>query len=258
MITQHASLLLPCHYKIVIAYDGTAYHGWQVQKHCSSVAGTLQQVFEGVFKHECYIIGASRTDAGVHALGQVALLCTTLELDAARLQKAWQEHLPIDIFIRACSRVDHDFHPQRLVRDKTYHYYFSLQRPLPGVARYVWHDYKIRDITYLQENLKVFVGRHDFRSFCTGDERENTTRCIKSIELDTIERYSLCRIAITGDGFLRYMIRRIVGACLLTARDKGGRKILENVLHEKNPRQELLTAPPHGLVLRKISYEEND
>lgn len=241
-------------YKIIIAYDGTAYHGWQVQPQDITIAGMLENRFKDVFKIPIKLIGASRTDAGVHALGQVASFSLDPQIEAESLTWAWNNALPRDILIRSLEEVSSDFHPQRSVAEKTYHYYFFDKRPLPFLSRYGYYQGTF-DRTQLIEGLQVFVGTHDFRSFCTGYEQESTIRTINCIELQYFKRYGVYRISVKGPGFLRYMIRRIVGACLDVASSPyKSINDLQIALDAKNPQQNLFVAPAHGLVLHSIHY----
>lgn len=242
-------------YKLVVAYDGTDFHGWQFQPHEITVAGILQERFFQVFNKEIKIVGASRTDSGVHALGQVAQFSSDFNIDTKMLKRAWNNLLPISILIKDIVIVDQDFHPQGNVKEKTYFYHFFTSRPVPFYARYGLF-YKISlDMQKLKESLKIFIGEHDFRSFCTGYDQETTVRTINSIALDFIEEYSVYRITVKGPGFLRYMIRRIVGACLEVASHKNKSiDLLTRALEEKNPQQPLPTAPSRGLLLYNIEY----
>jgi tRNA pseudouridine38-40 synthase len=130
------------YYKIIVAYDGTDYCGWQLQPNEPTIVQALQKTFYRVFACNATIVGASRTDSGVHALGQVAVCRTDLDLDAQQLVWAWSNRLPGDIVIRSCERVDETFHPQHNVLQKTYHYYFCCERPLPMDSRYRWYVLK--------------------------------------------------------------------------------------------------------------------
>ena len=161
--------------------------------------------------------GSSRTDAGVHALGQVVSFKTDLKITPIALKQAWNGRLPTDIHIRSIEPVSDDFYSQRDVRQKTYWYHIFPQRPLPFFARYGLPYRFPFDVDKLQSCLQLFVGTHDFRSFCTGDEKVNTVRTIDAIHLQYIKHYRAYRIVIQGPGFLRYMIRRIVGASLHVA-----------------------------------------
>jgi tRNA pseudouridine38-40 synthase len=242
-------------YKIIIAYDGTDYYGWQVQANHVTVCGTLQETFKAVFGKEIIIAAASRTDAGVHALGQTAVFATDLVITSDQLKFAWQNVLPESILIRSLVEVSSDFNPRRNVKEKTYYYHFFQERPLPFFARYGWYYRYNVDLQKLKAALEVFIGTHDFRSFCTGDDYENTVRTITAAYIEYVPRFKMYRIVMKGPGFLRYMIRRIVGACLhVASSDTLGIDDLKNALAEKNPLQELPTAPAQGLLLYKIVY----
>lgn len=240
-------------HKMLVAYDGTNYHGWQLQPDMPTIAGILEQRFRAVFKQDIKLIGSSRTDAGVHALGQVVAFSLDQSIPVDKLHFAWNNALPKDILIRSLETISDSFHPQRNVKEKTYYYHFFEQRPLPFVARYGFFCGKI-DRKKLETGLRIFIGTHDFRSFCTGYEAENTIRTINSIELIHYKRYGCYRIVIKGPGFLRYMIRRIVGACLDVATTKKSLDELVCALAAKNPHQHLHVAPAHGLVLYGVRY----
>lgn len=246
-------------YVLTVAYDGTAYFGWQVQQGQPSIAQTLQDTFKRIFNHEAKIVGASRTDAGVHARAQVAICTTTLALDAQKLLHAWRNRLPADIIITSLTPAPEWFHPQRGVVQKTYHYHFFQEMPLPFVCRYGWHVPYVVDLEKLQAALQIFVGTHDFRSFCTGDEMgENCTRRIDEISLEYIAAHRMHRIVVKGPGFLRHMIRRIVGACLQVAGDPHAPvSVLQEALSAHTPRQTLMNAPAQGLMLYCIDYERS-
>ena len=244
-------------YKLVIAYDGTSYHGWQVQPDHVTIAGTLEDHFYKAFQTPTQLLGASRTDAGVHALGQVAECRTELDLDPEKLQLAWNNILPPEIVIRSLEYADKLFHPIKNVGSKIYHYHFFLERPLPFVQRYGWYFHSSPDLEKLKKCLNIFVGTHDFRSFCTGNEKDNTVRTIDSASVEYLTQFNAYRIAIKGPGFLRYMIRRIVGASLkIASRPAVSPDVLRTALDQKDPRQLLFNAPAKGLLLYKIKYKE--
>ena len=244
-------------YKLIIAYDGSDYSGWQAQDHKPSVATALNQAFKKVFKSDMRILGASRTDAGVHALGQVARIKTDLALSAEKLKWAWSNALPADISIRSLEQTDDIFNPFCNVIQKIYHYHFFTERPLPFIQRYgYFYPYKI-DLDLLNTALQTFVGTHDFASFRSSEDvRENTIRTIDAISLEYVPRYKAYRITVIGQKFLRHMIRRIVGASLHVA-TKGfsALPLLQKILHARNPAHTLPNAPAQGLMLRKIIYK---
>jgi tRNA pseudouridine38-40 synthase len=244
-------------YKLIIAYDGSDYSGWQAQDHKPSVAQALNNAFAKVFKTEMSVLGASRTDAGVHALGQVARIKTTLAITPDRLKWAWNNALPADITIRSLELVDDSFNPFCNVTQKIYHYHFFTARPLPFIQRYgYFYPYKL-DFELLKAALQTFVGTHDFASFRNSeDTRENTIRTIDAITLDYLPRYKAYRITVIGQKFLRHMIRRIVGACLSVAsKDNHSLQLLRTTLDARNPRHTLPNAPAQGLMLYKIVYK---
>jgi tRNA pseudouridine38-40 synthase len=243
-------------YRCIISYDGTEYAGWQVQSNQRGIANVLQNVFSNVFGHQIKLIGASRTDSGVHALGQVATFISDINSSPETILNAWNNRLPNDIVIRSLSPIEEDFYPRYHVEQKIYWYHIFLERPLPFVQRYgYFYSYPLT-IEVLQEAIKIFIGSHDFRSFCTGHDQENTIRAIESISLCYLKRWNVYRLEIKGRGFLRFMIRRIVGACIHAASGKCSLDMLQNVLNEKNPRQTLPNAPAKGLMLYKIVYRE--
>jgi tRNA pseudouridine38-40 synthase len=244
-------------FKIIVAYDGTDFNGWQIQPNEPSITQTLQDSFAKRFDHKIKIVGASRTDAGVHAIGQVATFRTDLVMDPQKMISAWNDILPPTVVIRDIDQVADDFHPIYGVAQKTYWYHFFLDRPLPFVERYGWFFRYPLDMKKLEQSLQLFVGTYDFRSFCTGtDMGENTVRTIESIELVYKKEFGAWRIVVKGPGFMRHMIRRIVGACMQVAsKDDVGIDYLNQVLAQKDPRQTLVNAPAKGLCLYKIIYK---
>ncbi|HEX4068921.1 MAG TPA: tRNA pseudouridine(38-40) synthase TruA [Candidatus Babeliales bacterium] len=244
-------------YKLTIAYDGTDYFGWQTLPEKPSIAATMQQTFKRVFKSEIKVLGASRTDAGVHALGQVARITTDLNVTPAHLMWAWNNSLPADITIRSIQLVDDSFNPFCNVVQKTYYYHFFTERPLPFVQRYgYFYPYKI-DFDILKTALQFFVGTHDFCSFKSSEDlRENTVRTIDNITLDYLARYKAYRITVKGQKFLRHMIRRIVGAALAVSTKNGHTlESLQDIMTACDPRHTLPNAPAQGLMLYKIRYK---
>ena len=244
-------------YKITVAYDGTDYFGWQQQKDLPTIAQTLQDTFRSVFGKKISLFGVSRTDAGVHAVGQVAQFSVDMNIDAQKMLFAWNNVLPPSIVVKHVEPVASSFHLHCAIQEKIYHYHFFLERPLPHVQRYGWYFYYPVDIEKLKKALAVFEGTHDFRSFCTGDEREDTVRTINHTSVEFIKRFGYYRIAIHGEKFLRYMVRRIVGACLeVASRPFLTIECLKEALQKKDPQQTLPNAPAKGLVLSEIVYKK--
>lgn len=244
-------------YKLIIAYDGSNYFGWQDQPDQPSIAATLNNAFTKTFKTKMNVLGASRTDAGVHALGQVARIKTDIAVTPERLKWAWNNALPADITIRSLELADDSFNPHYNVVQKTYYYHFFTERPLPFNQRYgYFYPYTI-NFELLKQALQFFVGTHDFSAFKHIDDvREDATRTIDSITLEYLARYKMYRITIKGQKFLRHMIRRIVGASLSVAsKQHHTLESLQKVMAARNPRHTLPNAPAQGLMLYKIIYK---
>lgn len=243
-------------YTIVIAYDGTNYHGWQEQKDLMTVTQVLQDTFAYVFKKSIKILGASRTDAGVHAQGQVAQFKTDLPLDTATMLRVWNAILPGDIIIRSLDLSIADFHPLYNVVRKTYHYHIFLKKPSPFVQRYGWFYSSRVDIDKLTSALQSFVGTHDFTSFCSIDAPDpDKIRTIDQISVEYVESWNAYRITVVAQKFLRYMIRRMVGAALKVATTPDmSIHYIRDVLQAKNPMNTLPTAAAKGLTLHSIEY----
>jgi tRNA pseudouridine38-40 synthase len=243
-------------YKISVAYDGTGYAGWQRQEEQRTIAGTLEHAFQKVFGHEIKLLAASRTDAGVHARGQVAAFDTQLSIDPAAMLIAWNGKLPAGIMIRSIELCASNFNPRYHVAEKTYQYNFFREHPLPFYERYGWHVRHAVDLEKLHACLQVFVGTHDFSSFATLDGTKNPVRTIHSIDVSFDSLTRMHTITIKGPSFLRFMIRRIVGACIDTAaRKELHPSLLADILAQKDPRQRLFCAPAHGLILDDVRYK---
>ncbi len=244
-------------YKFVVAFDGTGFSGWAKQPHKNSIDDTLHDAFVRSFGAEPKIIGASRTDAGVHALGQVVLLKTELALKPEDIKAAMSNLLPESILIRSIDVAPEKFHPFYNVDYKIYWYHIFPERPLPFFARYGWYYEWPIDIEKLKLCLKIFEGTHDFRSFSSGWQRENTVRTIDSINVHYIKRYNVYRIELVGEKFLQHMLRRVVGACVKVAATQHlSCDTLREALAQEHPRQLLPNAPAQGLLLYKIRYNE--
>lgn len=245
-------------YQLIVAYDGTNYCGWQQQPNQRSVLGEMHKQFERAFKTPITLLGASRTDAGVHALGQVVRAQTSLEIDADKLAWVWNNALPNDIVIKKIIKQDNTYHPHGNVKQKTYWYQFFTDRPMPFDARYGWYLFSTIDHEKLNDTLQLFVGTHDFRAFCCAEDKlPDTVRTIDKITIEQSQEINSYHIYVQGQKFLRHMIRRIVGASIhaathpnITLHD------VQNILENKNPNHPLPNAPAHGLTLAQIIYHK--
>jgi tRNA pseudouridine38-40 synthase len=248
-------------YKITVSYDGTNYYGWQIQQGLPSIAQTMQDAFFNAFKQRITVAGASRTDAGVHALGQVVRCNLNFSLEPEKLRNAWNNALPADIVIQQIE-ISPDFSPYHNVQQKTYWYHIFTQRPSIYVQRFGWYVYRPIDMEKLQKSLSLFVGTHDFRSFCTGTDAELKTGTIRTIDEITVEyspELGAYKIVVKGQKFLHHMIRRIVGAAIeIATRTDLPIEIVHTTLAAKSPAHMLPNAPAKGLMLYSITYVEGN
>ena len=218
----------------------------------------MQKSFATLFDQKVSVLGASRTDAGVHALGQVATFWSNRAIESATLKEAWNNILPTDIVIRSLEQVDQAFHPHHNIKHKTYYYHFFTARPLPFVTRYGWYYRYPVDLDTLRNALEIFLGAHNFRAFCTGEPiGGDPTSTITHINIEFFKRFGMYRITMTGRRFLRHMVRRLIGAALDVAAKRVSLIQMKNVFEAKDPNNALPTAPAKGLLLYKIVYKDN-
>lgn len=248
-------------YMIHVAYDGTDYQGWQVQKVGRTVAGTLGDTFARVFGTSCTIVGASRTDSGVHAYDQVARVRTELVLEPEQLQRAWNNALPNDIVIRVLKAVDTKFHPHHGVVQKEYQYQIFTSRPLPFAARFGWWPQVYMpqfDLVLFQAALEQFVGTHNFAAFSRHEPGKDPVRTVDAIVIKEVADKHLIQVSIRAKGFLRYQIRRMIGAAVVVASsDEMSVADITSLLRQPTKkRHAMLKAESSGLCLRSITYEK--
>ena len=208
--------------KLVVAYDGTAYSGWQVQPGVKTIEGELNRCLSELLGEEIQVIGASRTDSGVHALCNVAVFDTGARIPGEKVSYALNQRLPEDIRIRESSEVDSDFHPRHCNSKKTYEYRI-LNAPfaIPTRRLYTHFTYVPLDVELMQKGADYLIGEHDFKSFCsTAAVVETTVRTITDIQIE--KAGNEISIRVCGTGFLYNMVRIIAGTLMEIGR---GRKI---------------------------------
>jgi tRNA pseudouridine38-40 synthase len=252
-------------YTIIVAYDGTDFHGWQIQPEAITITSALQAAWSSLFctQDVLPILGASRTDAGVHALGQVARFHAELpaEMGLEKLRHAWNARLPRSIHIRSITPSTDRFHPCGNVLQKTYNYVLFLKRPLPFVARYGWQYRFINQVDFptFEKTLTLYQGTHDFASFCKVEDNDKSTiRTIDSISCTNMKRWGAVMVTIKGPSFVRFQIRRMVGYALDASRKPlYAVDHIKDLLQNPNPEQTLVKADGQGLCLRKIVYKNS-
>lgn len=242
-------------FQISIEYDGTGYHGWQRQKKDITVQATIEKYLALMTNQKISLVGSGRTDAGVHALGQSAHFKCDTRLKAATFQKGLNSLLPDDIVITACRRAAENFHARFDVQSKIYHYRI-LNRALPSalLRSYTWHIRKPLDIDAINAARQFLPGRHDFKAFeGAGSPRAHTVRNIIAAEW-AVKNREIHQFHIEANGFLRYMVRNIVGTLVEVGLGKMTPQEFQKVLHSKDRNQAGATAPPQGLYLVQVNY----
>jgi tRNA pseudouridine38-40 synthase len=251
------------YFKLTIAYDGTDFHGWQMQANKPTIQGEIVHVLQRLTQERIILHGAGRTDAGVHALGQVASFRTQSPLSAQEFQRALNALLPPAIRIVASEEVGPDFNARWSARGKTYRYRLYRGKVVPpAVWRYVLHYPFPLDEDAMRDAAARFVGTHDFASFAasTGsedDEHEHSTeREIYSTELQRSADNEELLFTVSGRSFLRYMVRKMVGTLLDVGRGKLKPEDIDGLYEIKDRSKSGPTVPPQGLVMVEVRHEE--
>jgi tRNA pseudouridine38-40 synthase len=255
--------------KLTLAYDGTDFSGWQIQPGQQTIQGALSDVLENLTQQRLQIQGAGRTDAGVHAAGQVANFKTHAELSAGEFQRAFNALLPPSIRAVAAEEVGTDFHARWNAVAKTYRYRIFRGHVVPPFLwRYVHHDPYPLDFDAMAEAARQFEGEHDFTSFAasTGSEEDDRERAMTRV----IYGSGIARVTggdmqdsaeewvytVRGKSFLRYMVRKIVGTLVDVGRGKFHAEDIPNLFEARDRSKSGPTMPPQGLCLAEVEYPE--
>lgn len=242
-------------FKITIEYDGTDYHGWQRQAHDRTIQGEIEKALMTMTGNKVTLTGSGRTDAGVHAFCQVANFHCRTSLDHSVFQKGLNSLLPKDIVITKCEQVSVKFHARYDVKSKSYHYRI-LNHNLPAAIfrQYAWYIRKRLDLDAMADSLFYIIGTHDFKAFeGTGSPKANTIRSIMHADLEKMDDGYLV-FKIQGNGFLRFMVRNIVGTLVDVGLGKITPDDFNNILLSKDRNRAGITAPAHGLFLMHVTY----
>ena len=241
-------------WQLVVAYDGTGFRGWQVQPDAMTVQGSLLAAARRLFEGEVRVIGASRTDAGVHALGQTVALTAEGEHPAATVQAALNAYLPREIRVVAAADVPLGFDARRAARGKRYLYMIdNAAVPSPLLLRWAWHVPGALDLAAMRAGLAALGGTHDFSAFCAAPGRDVEPTC-RVRALHVVRRKSLVAIVVSADRFLHHMVRNIVGSAVEVGRGAQPAAWLAAVLAGRDRTKAGPTAPAHGLVLLRVLY----
>lgn len=246
-------------YKLTLSYDGTGYGGWQVQPNAISIQSLVQKALSTATRQEILLTGSGRTDAGVHALGQVAHFSLPSPADAHKLLASLNGLLPHDIRALSLQEVDPSFHARYSSIGKTYHYHIHLDRILDPFARlYRLHVLHKIDLDRLKKASLHFIGTHDFTSFANEAYRGSASRdAVRTLRrLDILEQDGGIRLEFEGDGFLYKMVRNIVGTLIEVGYGKLSSDQIPEILNAKDRRCAGKAAEPHGLFLVHVQYSE--
>jgi tRNA pseudouridine38-40 synthase len=242
--------------RVLLAYDGSRFHGWQRQEGFPSAQASLEDALLALLGERASVIGAGRTDAGVHALGQVASFHVETRLADERLLFALNAHLPEGLVARALETCGDAFHAQKDARGKRYAYLVRTETfPLP-LGRGQWHWVcEALDLHAMREAACHFVGRHDFGALASaGSPRKSNERHVRSVHF-LVKRRGFA-LVVEGDGFLYNMVRTMVGTLLEVGRGKRASASIPALLAGKDRREAGPTAPPEGLYLVRVRYDD--
>lgn len=244
------------HIRLVVEYDGTELHGWQRQANAPTVQQHLEESLARILTHEVVVTGASRTDAGVHARGQVASFHTERTIPVHGVQRGLNSTLPDAIAIRDAHEVPDDFHPRFSATGKHYRYtLFTRRERAPRLRARAWHVAEHLDAFAMQEAAGVLVGEHDFSSFrAAGCTAKTTTRRIHSITITRTEP-DMLEVDVRGNAFLRGMVRILVGTLSEVGTGKRTAAQLAEILAARDRTKAGITAPAHGLELMEVRYD---
>lgn len=241
-----------------IAYDGTNYCGWQIQDNGITVEEVINRELSRLLNEDIHVIGASRTDSGVHALGNVAVFDTETRIPAEKISFALNQRLPDDIRIQESKEVEADFHPRFCSSIKTYEYkILNRTFPMPTERLYSHFVYMKLDIEKMRKAAEYIVGEHDFKSFCSSHSQvENTVRTVYSI--DITKNGDMISIVIRGNGFLYNMVRIIVGTLMKVGLNVYPPQHVKEIIEARDRGQAGQKVAACGLTLVRLEYEGMD
>jgi tRNA pseudouridine38-40 synthase len=244
-------------FKLTLAYDGTNYVGWQRQAAGRSIQGLLESALGELDGREVVVAGAGRTDAGVHALGQVASCTVERTIEPEVMIRALNARLPADVRVLAANAVPPTFHARFNATRKTYRYrFFDGAIVSPFERLYVWHLAGVLDVDAMDEAARMLEGAHDFAAFATaGGTTRTTERTVSSSRVHR-DAQALVIFEITGDGFLRHMVRAIAGSLADIGRGRWPRHKMREILESRDRAVAGPTAPAAGLFLVAVEYAD--
>ncbi|MFQ5580583.1 MAG: tRNA pseudouridine(38-40) synthase TruA [Nitrospiria bacterium] len=240
--------------KLTVAYDGADYHGWQKQPDLKTVQGSLEAGLKRITGNSIPVYGAGRTDAGVHARGQVAHFISPLPFDSVNWLRALNATIPKDIVVHAAEAVSDSFHARFSAKGKTYTYYIhNGLRRCPHQRRSSWFVPARLDLDSMRATAGILMGEHDFTSFAASNgEAKDCQLLLKEVLIE--KRDDRITITLNAHRFLKYMVRNIVGFLVEVGRGKVSVDEVSMILRSRDRSMAALTAPPQGLFLDRVEY----
>lgn len=242
--------------KCIVRYDGSKFYGFQIQNTKRTIQGEIQKALKNITQEEITIHASGRTDAKVHAKGQVFHFDTNKEMPLERWKMAINHFMPNDIYIVSCKYVSDDFHSRYSAVQKEYRYYLSTNEYDPFQTNYIYQYCRPLDVALMNEAAQIFVGEHDFASYCTLDPYGNTIRTLYSFSVE--EKDGIVEFRVVGNGFKRYMVRHLVGALIQIGAHRFSIEEAKNRLDSKGKKHILYKAKPQGLYLYKVDYKKEE
>ena len=239
--------------KCIVSYDGSKFYGFQIQNKLRTVQGEIQKALKKICEEEVTIHASGRTDAKVHGNKQVFHFDTSRQMPEKQWKRAINHFLPNDIYILDSLFVSEDFHSRYSATKKEYHYLLSTNEYSPFETNYIYQYGRPLDLELMKDAASIFIGEHDFASFCSYDQYGNTIRELYKILIE--DNNGIITFTIVGNGFRRYMVRHIVGGLIQVGAKRITRKWLQELLDSKGKEKCLFKAKPQGLYLYEVFYD---
>ena len=239
--------------KCIVSYDGSKFYGFQIQNKLRTVQGEIQKALKKICEEEVTIHASGRTDAKVHGNKQVFHFDTSRQMPEKQWKRAINHFLPNDIYILDSLFVSEDFHSRYSATKKEYHYLLSTNEYSPFETNYIYQYGMPLDLELMKDAASIFIGEHDFASFCSYDQYGNTIRELYKILIE--DNNGIITFTIVGNGFRRYMVRHIVGGLIQVGAKRITKKRLQELLDSKGKEKCLFKAKPQGLYLYEVFYD---
>lgn len=247
--------LIKKRYLAIVSYDGSHYAGWQKQSNAHSIQEEIENALTKMHGYHVEIVASGRTDGFVHALGQAFHFDSDKEIEGKKWQRALNSLLPKDIRIQSVQQVDDDFHARFHATSKRYDYFITNDIHNPFLEHYMGKDSHPLDVSYMQECAQIFIGSHDFTSFCSAKIDPRKPRIKNITRLDIIPHENHIQMIFEGNGFLRYMVRMLAQTLIEAGKHRLCKEDIQKMLEAKDKHVCRYKASPQGLYLVKVNYD---